>query len=61
MTKRKYSEEYKLKIIKMYLENMGIRSIERLEHIPNTTVLVWIRKPIPNVGKLSNLFDNLTT
>ena len=44
MTKRKYSEEYKLKIIKMYLENMGIRSIERLEHIPNTTVLVWIRK-----------------
>ena len=28
----------------MYLENMGIRSIERLEHIPNTTVLVWIRK-----------------
>ena len=45
----------------MYLENMGIRSIEILEHIPNTTVLVLIRKPIPNVGKLSNLFDNLTT
>ena len=48
ITKRKYSEEYKLKIIKMYLENMGIRSIERLEKIPNTTVLKWIR----NFGKM---------
>lgn len=48
ITKRKYSEEYKLKIIKMYLENMGIRSIERLENIPNTTVLKWIR----NFGKI---------
>ena len=45
----------------MYLENMGIRSIERLTGITDTTIINWIRKPIPNVGKLSNLFDNLTT
>ena len=48
ITKRKYSEEYKLKIIKMYLENVGIRSIERLENIPNTTILKWIK----NFGKI---------
>jgi len=64
ITKRKYSEEYKLKIIKMYLENMGIRSIERLENIPNTTILKWIK----NFGKIvkakfqeqiNNIPDNL--
>lgn len=44
ITKRKYSEEYKLKITKMYLDNMGIRSIERLEVISNVLILKWIRK-----------------
>ena len=57
----KYTENDKIKVIKMYLENMGIRSIERLTGITDTTIINWIRKPIPNVGKLSNLFDNLTT
>jgi transposase-like protein len=31
ITKRKYSEEYKLKIIKMYLENVGIRKQGRTD------------------------------
>ena len=48
ITIRKYSNEYKMKIIKMYLENIGIRSIERLEGVPNTTVLKWIR----SMGKI---------
>ena len=27
----------------MYLEGVGIRSIERLENIPNTLVIKWIK------------------
>ena len=28
----------------MYLEGIGIRSIERLENIPNSLIIQWIRK-----------------
>lgn len=44
ITDRKYSNEYKIKIIKMYLEGMGIRSIERLEGIRNTLIIYWIKQ-----------------
>ena len=40
----KYSNEAKLKVLRMYLEGMGIRSIERLENIPNPLIIKWIRQ-----------------
>ena len=43
-----YTEEQKLKVIKMYLENVGIRSIERLEGIHNSVISYWIK----NFGKI---------
>ena len=39
----KYSLGKRLKVIKMYLEGVGIRSIERLEKVPNTLIIYWIR------------------
>lgn len=48
ITKRKYSENKKMKVIKMVLEGIGIRSIERLEKVPNTLILKWIK----NFGKI---------
>ena len=39
----KYGLEKKLKVIKMYLEGVGIRSIERLEEVPNPLIIYWIR------------------
>jgi transposase-like protein len=33
-----------LRVLKMYRENVGIRSIGRIENIPNTVVLYWLRK-----------------
>jgi transposase-like protein len=44
ITNRKYTNEYKIKIIKMYLEGMGIRSIERLEGVSNRAIIYWIRQ-----------------
>lgn len=42
--REKYSLDKKLKVILMYLEGVGIRSIERLEHVPNPLIIKWIRK-----------------
>ena len=44
----KYDIPLKLKCIKLYLEGMGIRSIERLEGVHNTLIIQWIR----NMSKL---------
>ena len=41
--REKYSYDKKLKVIKMYLEGVGIRSIERLEHISTPLILKWIK------------------
>jgi transposase-like protein len=40
----KYSPGKKLKVLKMYQENVGIRSIERLEGVPNPLIIRWIRE-----------------
>ena len=37
----KYSQEKKMKVMKYYLEGMGIRSIERLEGVPNPLIIRW--------------------
>ena len=39
----KYSMEKRLRVLKMYIEGIGIRSIERVEEIPASLVLYWIR------------------
>lgn len=39
----KYGLEKRLRVIKMYLEGIGIRSIERLEKVSNTLIIYWIR------------------
>lgn len=38
-----YSMEKRLKVMKMYLEGVGIMSIERLEGVPNPLIIYWIR------------------
>ena len=42
--REKYSTEVKIKVVKMYLEGMGIRAIERLEGVSNPLIIQWIRK-----------------
>ena len=39
----RYSDEKRERVIKLYLENMGIRSIERIEGVPDTLILKWIK------------------
>ncbi|GAA5251940.1 IS1/IS1595 family N-terminal zinc-binding domain-containing protein [Candidatus Rickettsia kedanie] len=39
----KYGLEKRIKVIKMYLEGIGIRSIERLEEVLSTLIIYWIR------------------
>ncbi len=42
--REKYSMHKKLKVIKMYLESVGIRAISRLEDVPAPLIIKWIRK-----------------
>jgi transposase-like protein len=39
----KYDMDKKIKVIKCYLEGVGIRSIERLENVDNPLIIKWIR------------------
>ncbi len=39
----KHTMEKRLKVIKMYLEGVGIRSIERLENVSTPLIIYWIR------------------
>jgi transposase-like protein len=59
----KHGLEKRLKVIRMYLEGVGIRSIERLEGVSNPLIIYWIRhfaalirkeirrRPIPDTPK----------
>ncbi len=40
--RQKYTMQDRLKVIKLYLENCGIRSIERLTGIRNSQISLWI-------------------
>ena len=42
--RERYSLEQKFRIMKMYLEGVGIRSIERIENISTPLIIKWIRK-----------------
>ena len=39
----KYSMEKRIRVIKMYLEGIGIRSISRLENVSGALIVYWIR------------------
>jgi transposase-like protein len=39
----KHGLDKRIKVIKMYLEGIGIRSIERLEGVSNPLIIYWIR------------------
>jgi transposase-like protein len=40
----RYTTAHKVKVVKMYLEGVGIRSIERLEGVSAPLIIVWIRQ-----------------
>jgi transposase-like protein len=39
----KYSMQKRIRVLKMYLEGVGIRSIERLENVSGALIVYWIR------------------
>ena len=41
--REKYDISKKVRIIKLYTEGVGIRSIERLEEVPSSLIIYWIR------------------
>jgi transposase len=41
--REKYSLEQKIRVIKLYTERIGLRSIERIENIPASLIVHWIR------------------
>ena len=63
----KYSDEKREKVIKMYLENVSIRAIERLEGVSEPLILKWIKKmgkDIKNkfnesINKIKDNIDNI--
>ena len=40
--RQKYTSQDRLKVLKLYLENCGIRTIERLSGIRNSQISKWI-------------------
>lgn len=41
--REKYSLEKKIRVVKLYTEGVGLRSIERLESVPASLLVHWIR------------------
>ena len=41
--REKYSIENRIRVVKLYTEGLGLRSIERLENIPSSLLVHWIR------------------
>ena len=39
----KYSLSKRLKVLKGYLERLGIMALDRLEGVPNTLIIKWIK------------------
>jgi transposase-like protein len=62
-----YSDEVKQNCLKMYVNGMGLRAIERVTGVHHTTVITWIKQvgkhlpdayapeTIPQVGELDEL------
>jgi insertion element IS1 protein InsB len=66
-TLRGYSEAFKRECLKMYVNGMGLRGIERGKGVHHTTLITWIRQvgehlpnayeleQVPQVGELDEL------
>jgi len=66
-SKRGYSDEVKRECLKMYVNGMGLRGIERVKGVHHTTVITWVKQvskrlpdtyepeTIPDVGELDEL------
>jgi transposase-like protein len=64
---RGYSDEIKRECLKMYVNGMGFRAIERVKEVNHTTIMGWVKKvgellpdsyegeSIPEVGELDEL------
>jgi len=62
-----YSDEFKRECLKMYVNGMGFRGIERVKGVHHTTVITWVKQVgellpdayepeiIPEVGELDEL------
>ena len=62
-----YSDEFKRECLKLYVNGMGFRAIERVKGVHNTTVMSWVRvvgellpnayekETVPQVGELDEL------
>ena len=62
-----YSEEVKRECLKMYVNGMGFRGIERVKNVHHTTIINWVKQvgkllpdyydpeTIPGVGELDEL------
>lgn len=42
--RKKYTEDFKIEVVQWYLENVGIRSIERRMKVTDTTIIRWIKQ-----------------
>ena len=42
--RKKYSDKFKMEAIRWYLDNCGIRTIERRMKVTDTTIIRWIRE-----------------
>lgn len=47
--RRKYTLEDRLKVLKLYLENCGIRTIERLTGVRNSQISKWIMEAAEDI------------
>ena len=52
--REKYSNDKRLKVIRSYLEGVGIMAIERLENVPNPLIIKWIRNISNIMRKILN-------
>ena len=62
-----YNDEFKRECLKMYVNGMGFRAIERVKGVHHTTIITWVKEVgellpdaydpeiIPEVGELDEL------
>jgi len=56
--RQKYTSSDRLKVLKLYLENWGIRTIERLTGVRNSQISKWILEAADSIRKELSLHQN---
>jgi len=56
--RQKYTSSDRLKVLKLYLENCGIRTIERLTGVRNSQISKWILEAADSIRKELSLHQN---